>query len=124
MLAEIYNLTPEKASLIFTITGIAFILTTPVAFQLRSRKIVRRRTIMFIALMMMASAMIMRTGDIRGEAHIAWVYLGQIVNGCSLALLTTTTFPEIVDSVEHTEMYPSYDKDSINIYVSGFFILL
>ena len=124
MLYEIYKLEPEKSSLFFTLAGVAFIITTPVAFQLRSRKIMRRRTIMFLALMMMSSAMIMRTGDIKGEAHIVWVYIGQIINGSGFALLTTTTFPEIVDAVERTEMYPSYDRDSVNIYISGFFILL
>ncbi len=124
MLYEIYTLEPEKSSLFFTLSAVAFVVTTPVAFQLRSRKIARRRPIMYFALLLMASAMIMRTGDLKGEAHIVWVYIGQFLNGAGLALLTTTTLPEIVDSVERTELYPRYDKDSVNIYISGMFILL
>lgn len=38
--------------------------------------------------------------------------------------MTTTTFPEIVDSVERTKEYPEYDKEKINVYISGFFVLL
>ena len=76
MLNEIYKLEPEKSSLFYTLAGVAFSITTPLAFQLRSRKIMRRRPIMFLALIMMSAAMIMRTGDIKGEAHIAWAYIG------------------------------------------------
>jgi hypothetical protein len=32
MLYEIYNLEPEKSSLFYTLAGVAFIITTPVAF--------------------------------------------------------------------------------------------
>jgi MFS family permease len=39
-------------------------------------------------------------------------------------LLTTTAFPEIVEAVEKTELYSSYDRDSVNIYMSGCFIML
>ena len=102
MLSQIYDLAPEKSSLFFTIAGVTFIITTPVAFQLRSRNIARRRTIIYVALAVMAFANLIRTGDYRGEAKIAWVYVSQIVNGIALALLTTTTFPEVVESVEKT----------------------
>lgn len=61
---------------------------------------------MFASLVLMGIAMIVRTGDLRGNAMIYWVYIGQVLNGVALALLTTTTFPEIVDSVEKTDMYP------------------
>ena len=50
----------------------------------------------------MSFANLIRTGDYRGEAKIAWVYVSQVVNGIALALLTTTTFPEVVESVEKT----------------------
>lgn len=124
MLSTIYELEPEKSSLFYTLAGVAFLITTPVAFLLRSKKLAKRRTIMFWALFFMGVGMIIRTGDLRGEAMIYWVYLGQCLNGVTLALLTTTTFPEIVDSVEKTKEYEFYDKERVNIYVSGFFVLL
>lgn len=124
MLSEIYNLEPAKSSLFYTIAGVSFLFTTPVAFLLRTKNIAKRRTIMFWALFMMGVGMIVRTGNLRGNDKIYWVYIGQILNGISLALLTTTTFPEIVDSVEKTKEYPSYEREKVNIYISGFFVLL
>ena len=102
MLDQIYGLPPQKSSLLFIIESFSYIITTPVAFQLRSRNIARRRTIIYVALAVMAFANLIRTGDYRGEAKIAWVYVSQVVNGIALALLTTTTFPEVVESVEKT----------------------
>jgi MFS family permease len=69
-------------------------------------------------------ALIIRTGNLRGNEKIYWVYIGQITNGIAFALLTTTTFPEIVDSVERTDMYPSYNKEDSNLYISGFYVFL
>lgn len=39
-------------------------------------------------------------------------------------MLTTTGFPEIVDTVEKSAYYHQYDKEEVNIYVSSFFVLL
>ena len=64
-----------------------------------------------------------RTGDIRGEMHLWMVYLSQCLNGLSLALLTTTTFPEIIDNAEQSEFYPLYNKEQLNLWVSGAFVL-
>jgi hypothetical protein len=50
MLYEMYKLEPEKSSLFYTIAALAFVIGTPVAFFLRSRKIMKRRSIMFTAL--------------------------------------------------------------------------
>lgn len=38
--------------------------------------------------------------------------------------MTTTTFPEIVDSVERREDYSQYDKESMNLHISGVFVLI
>jgi predicted MFS family arabinose efflux permease len=76
MLSEIYGLEPEMSSLFYMIAGVGFIIFTPIAFQLRSRKIMLRRSIIFMALCVMGFAMIIRTGDLRGKAKIYWVYIG------------------------------------------------
>lgn len=39
-------------------------------------------------------------------------------------MLTITNFPELVDSVEQTPMYPSYKKDNMNLYISLLFVRL
>lgn len=36
-----------------------------------------------------------------------------------LALLTTTTTPEILDSIERTDNYKYYDKDELQLYIVG-----
>jgi len=72
----------------------------------------------------MGFAMIVRTGDIFGKKRIAWVYGSQVVNGISFAMLTISNFPELVDSVEQTPMYPSYKKDNVNLYISALFVQL
>ena len=76
MLEKVYELEPEKSSLFYTLAGVAFLVATPVAFLLRSKNLAKRRTIMFWSLFGMGIGMIVRTGDLRGEAMIYWVYLG------------------------------------------------
>lgn len=75
-----------------------------------------------MALSIMGMGCVVRTGNITGNENIAWVYIGQCLNGVSLALLTTTSFPEIVDTVEKTVEYPSYDQEKVNFYISGLFV--
>lgn len=124
MLVTVYGLDVEMSSLFYILSGVAFLLTTPVAFILRSRRIMRRRVIIYMALVIMGAGCVVRTGNMTGDENIAWVYVGQCLNGVSLALLTTTSFPEIVDSVERTDEYPSYDQEEVNFYISGLFVML
>ncbi len=105
MLVDLYELDVEKSSLLYTLSGVAFIIAAPVAFQLRSRKIMKRRVIIYFAMFLTSFALIIRTGNLLGNEKIYWVYIGQISNGSAFALLTTSTIPEIVDSVENTDMY-------------------
>lgn len=74
MLTTIYDLPPSKSSLVFTISALAFVLGAPLTHFLRKRKIVSRRTIIYVGLFLMGFAMIVRTGDIFGQARIGWVY--------------------------------------------------
>lgn len=124
MLAEIYQMEPEKSTLFFTIAGIAFLVATPVAFELRKRRMAKRRSIQYVSLVGMGVGMIIRTGNFGEEPHLWWVYVGQCINGIFLALLTTTSFPEIVDCMEKTPLYPYYEKDHADVYVSGFFVFI
>lgn len=124
MLSEIYGLSPEKSSLFYTLAGVAFLVATPVAFQLRKRKLAKRRPIMYWSLIGMGIGMIIRTGNLGEEPKIVWVYVGQCLNGVCLALLTTTSFPEIVDCVEKTPLYSQYDKEKADLYISGFFVFI
>lgn len=39
-------------------------------------------------------------------------------------MLTTTTFPEIVDSVENRHDYSEYNKESMNLHISSVFVLI
>lgn len=67
---------------------------------------------------------IIRTGNLFKKKHVYWVYIGQCINGAALAVLSVTSFPEIVDAVEKTPEYPYYDKDYVNFYISGLFVML
>jgi hypothetical protein len=64
MLLEIYGLEAEVSSLFYTISGVAFVLCTPIAFMLRSKRIMRRRSIMMLGMVMMGVSSIVRTGDL------------------------------------------------------------
>lgn len=114
----------ELSSLFYTISGIAFLFATPIAFILRSRKLMRRRVILYCALIAMGVGCIIRTGNLFKKKHVYWVYIGQCINGAALAVLSVTSFPEIVDAVEKTPEYPYYDKDYVNFYISGLFVML
>lgn len=76
MLAEIYQMEPEKSTLFFTIAGIAFLVATPVAFELRKRRMAKRRTIQYVSLVGMGVGMIIRTGNFGEDPHLWWVYVG------------------------------------------------
>lgn len=51
-------------------------------------------------------------------------YIGQVTNGIGLALLTTSTFPEVVDSIEKRSDYADYDKDEMHLHISGVFVFI
>ena len=123
MLSDIYGIEPEKSSLLFTLSGVAFLCSTPIAFTLRSRKLAKRRAIIFFAQIVMGAACILRTGNLLGEMNLWLVYISQILNGFAMALLTTTSFPEIVDNAEKSEFYHLYNKEAIQLWISGTFVL-
>jgi MFS family permease len=123
MLTSIYDIKVELSSMFFTISGIAFILATPIAFILRTKRLMRRRVIMYCALTLMGIACVVRTGNITGNKNLYWCWVGQILNGMALSLLSTTSFPEIVDAIERTAEYPYYNKDEVQLYVSMVFVM-
>jgi hypothetical protein len=47
-----------------------------------------------------------------------------VTNGVGLALLTTTTFPEVVDSIEKRSDYVDYDKDEMHLHISSVFVFI
>lgn len=122
MLNTLYGFDPELSSLFFTIGAVSFIFGTPIAFQLRKRKLFSRRMIIFCSQTCFGASMIMRSGNLTGNAIIHWVYTSQIISGVCFGMLTTTIFPEIVDAVEQTPMYKFYDKEACNIYISGLYV--
>lgn len=79
---------------------------------------------MQISLAIMGVSMIYRTGDLRGKKHMYMTYIGQVTNGVGLALLTTTTFPEVVDSIEKRSDYVDYDKDEMHLHISSVFVFI
>lgn len=76
MLREVHNLDTEASTLFYVLSGISFLMTTPIAFYLRSRKIMKRRVIMFVALCIMGLGMIIRTGDFRDFLMITYMFPG------------------------------------------------
>lgn len=101
MLQDYYKITPEKSSLFSLIAAIAFMLTTPVAFILRRRNF-KRRSIIFFALLLLSVGFVIRTGNLQwlsDESHIVMVYVGYIINGSTLALLSTTVLPEMMENL-------------------------
>jgi drug/metabolite transporter (DMT)-like permease len=67
MLVTIYEMDVEKSSLFYILSGIAFLVATPVAFILRSRQVMRRRVILFMALAIMGLGCVVRTGNFTGK---------------------------------------------------------
>ena len=60
----------------------------------------------------MSVGLVIRTGNMQWlteDSHIVMVYTGNFINGGSLALLTTTVLPEMLDSLEQMEDYHEYD---------------
>jgi fucose permease len=113
MLQEYYEITPEKSSLFALIGGVAFLMTTPVAFYLRKNNF-RRRGIIFTALLLQGVGMIIRTGNMQwltNDSHIVMVFVGNFISGSMLSLLTTTVFPEMIDNLEQMVDYHEYDQD-------------
>lgn len=105
MLIEFYKMDIEKSSFFYTLGSISFLLSTPISFQLRKRKLISRRSILVIGLALMGFSMIIMTGNLTGNLNLWMVYLGSTVNGIGFCLLQTTNFPEIVDTVENRPDY-------------------
>lgn len=74
MLREIHKLDTEASTLFYVLSGLSFLLTTPIAFYLRSHRIMKRRMIMYLALCMMGLGMIIRTGDFRDYLLISYFF--------------------------------------------------
>ena len=72
----------------------------------------------------MGVSLIIRTGNLRSNANIWVVFVAQLLTGCGFALLTTTTFPEIVDAVENRPDYHLYTKESTQLHISGVFVFI
>lgn len=124
MLIEFYKMDIEKSSFFYTLGSISFLLSTPISFQLRKRKLISRRSILVIGLALMGFSMIIMTGNLTGNLNLWMVYLGSTVNGIGFCLLQTTNFPEIVDTVENRPDYFQYDKESMNLHISGMFVFV
>lgn len=52
------------------------------------------------------------------------VYVGTVITGSGFSLLTTTTFPEIVDAIERKADYSQFVKEDINLHISGLFVFM
>ena len=87
MLTQIHFLEIEKSTLLYLITGVSYLLATPIAILLRTRQIIKRRVLIIIAFIIMGGGMIIRTGEFYGQVIIYWVYIGQILHGIAFAIL-------------------------------------
>jgi MFS family permease len=79
---------------------------------------------MFVGLCLMGFSMIIRTGNLKQKENLWMVYVAQVINGGSFAVLTTTTFPEVVDSVENRDDYSQYNREALNLHISGMFVFV
>ena len=119
-----YELSPEISSLFFTTATVAFIITAPITFKLREKQILTRRQVMYLGLFLISLSSLTRPGDLIGDPFVHIVYVSQFVNGVGLAMLTTQTFPEIVAAAENTPVAQTYEKEKMNLYISGLFVSL
>ncbi len=101
-----------------------FVIATPFTFYVRSRKLIKRRNLIYAGLSFISIAMIMRTGNLLGREKQWMIYVFQVVNGFGVSILTVCTFPEMVDCVEQREDYNLYNKEKMQVYLSGFSVLV
>lgn len=65
-----------------------------------------------------------RSGNLRKKLNLTMVYVGTVITGSGFSLLTTTTFPEIVDAIERKADYSQFVKEDINLHISGLFVFM
>ena len=125
MLAEYYGLDPSQSSLYALISAGGVFVGAPIAAAIRTRRLVKRRSLMFFGLALYGAGAMMRTGNltwVTEQPHIAMVCVGMFMVGVSKSLLSTSTFPEVVDSVEMMPDYQEFDEDEMQIHLSGLYV--
>ena len=122
MFVEVYDITPDKANFFWLISGLSFAMFTPLSHYLLKRKLARRRMIMFTGLSIVAFSLTFRSGQLfttEQDPHLYMVLITFFTMPSGLALLSTTTTPEILDTIERTDSYKFYDKDELQLYIVG-----
>jgi hypothetical protein len=76
MLVTIYDLEPSKSTLVYVGASLGFILATPIAGILMSRKLVNRRLITYAGFWLIIVGMVIRTGDFGDEPMLGMSIAG------------------------------------------------
>jgi hypothetical protein len=72
MLIDIYNLEPAISTLVYVTASFGFVIATPVAGVVMKKKLMTRRGLVYLGYNLIATGMVMRTGDF-GDSPKLWM---------------------------------------------------
>lgn len=124
MLSTYYEITTEKSLLIFSTAAIGFLIGSLTIMYLMKHDVVRRRFALIFGLCVIGLGMIVRTGNLAGGHQIYIVIMGQILNGFGMAFVMDTNLPELMDCVERRPDFHQYNKNTIDIKIPSFTLIL
>ena len=91
---------------------------------LMKNNVIRRRFALILGLCIIGLGMIVRTGNLAGGHQIYIVIMGQILNGFGMAFVMDTNLSELMDCVERRPDFQQYDKNTIDIRIPSFTLIL
>jgi drug/metabolite transporter (DMT)-like permease len=118
---------PEKSTLIFLSSAPCYILFAPLAFKILEKKLLRRRTIIYLVMSFWGVLCIFATGNLQiiNDSSKMWqvIVCMSLAGGC-LAVMHTTVFPEIVEQAENSLIGRKVDREKMNLYLCSLFVFL
>ena len=127
MLLTYYGMPPEKSTLIFLSSAPCYILFAPLAFKLLEKKLIRRRTLIYLVMSFWGVLCIFATGNlqiINDSSKIWQVIICMGLGGGCLAIMYTTVFPELVEQAENSLFGRKVDREKLNVYLCSLFFFL
>jgi hypothetical protein len=100
LLINVHGLEPQYSTLVYMCSRVGFIGAAPVPGLVMKYNLCSRIQMMYIAYLISIFTFAMRPGDLIGEPKLAMPIISMVISGFAMALMLTSTLPELMDSLE------------------------
>jgi len=80
---------------------------------------------MYIAYVISIFTFAMRPGDLIGEPKLAMPIISMVFSGFGMALMMTSTLPELIDSLEQqSSLIKEIDRNKLDAFISKLLVII